>query len=102
MTQDDNPPLLHQKDFLVTTDYPLYEKFAKLTRQQEDWGLLDDLEVIFDRRGWQKCLEDHCAELKGHRVVWRKDADPYQKKLVRSSVRAKQAKRTASTTEPAS
>jgi len=87
---NDNPPLLHQKDALVTADYPLYEKFAKLTRQEEGWGLLDDLRLIYDTRGWQKCLEEHCAELKGHRVVWRKDADPYRVKLVRSTIRTKQ------------
>ncbi|MGA7938034.1 MAG: DNA phosphorothioation-associated putative methyltransferase [Kovacikia sp.] len=84
---NDNPPLLHQKDSMVTADYPLYEKFAKLTRQEEGWGLLDDLRLIYDDRGWQKCLENHCAELKGHRVVWRKDADPYRVKLVRSAQR---------------
>ena len=82
---NDNPPLLHQKDSMVTAEYPLYEKFAKLTRQEEGWGLLDDLRLIYDYRGWQKCLEEHCAELKGHRVVWRKDADPYRVKLVRSA-----------------
>lgn len=83
----DNPPLLHQKDLTVTADYPLYEKFAKLTRQETDWGLLDDLRLIYDTRGWQKCLEEHCAELKGHRVVWRKDADPYKVKLVQAARR---------------
>ncbi|MBW4490417.1 MAG: DNA phosphorothioation-associated putative methyltransferase [Trichocoleus desertorum ATA4-8-CV12] len=97
----DNPPLLHQKDLLVTTEYALYAKFAKLTRQESDWGLLDDIRSISDRRGWQKCLEEHCAELKGHRVLWRKDADPYQVKLVRSAIRAKQAGRTASAAESA-
>jgi len=85
----DNPPLLHQKDMLVTTEYALYEKFARLTRQESDWGLLDDVRSIGDRRGWQKCLEDHCADMKGHRVVWRKDADPYRLKLVKSLIRAK-------------
>lgn len=84
---NDNPPLLHQKDSMVTADYPLYEKFAKLTRQEEGWGLLDDLRLIYDTRGWQKCLEEHCAELRGHRVVWRKDADPYRVKLLRSAQR---------------
>lgn len=81
---DDNPPVLHQKELLMQSDYPLYEKFAKLSRQEADWGLLDDFGKIRDRRGWQKCLEDHCAELKGHRVVWRKDADPYRLKLVQA------------------
>lgn len=83
----DNSPLLHQKDLLVTPDYPLYEKFAKLSRQEEDWGLLDDFRLIGDRQGWLKCLEDHCAELKGHRVVWRKEADPYRVKLIQSARR---------------
>jgi DNA phosphorothioation-associated putative methyltransferase len=90
---NDNPPVLHQKDLLVKSDYPLYEKFAKLSRQEEDWGLLDNWKAISDRNGWLKCLEEHCAELRGHRVVWRKDADPYQVKLVRSAIRAKQAGR---------
>lgn len=90
---NDNPLLLHQKDSMVTADYPLYEKFSKLTRQEEGWGLLDDLRLIYDTRGWQKCLEEHCAELKGHRVVWRKVADPYQVKLVRSAIRAKHLER---------
>jgi len=84
---EDNPPVLHQKELLVQPDYPLYEKFAKLSRQEADWGLLDDLGKIRDRRGWQKCLEEHCAELKGHRVVWRKDADPYRVKLVQLAQR---------------
>jgi hypothetical protein len=84
---EDNPPVLHQKDLLVMSDYSLYEKFAKLSRQEADWGLLGDWEQISHRRGWQKCLEDHCAELKGHRVVWQKDADPYKMKLVRASRR---------------
>jgi len=46
---DDNPPVLHQKELLVMLDYPLYRKFTKLTRQEEDWGLLKDWEKIRDR-----------------------------------------------------
>lgn len=84
-----NPPLLHQKDLLVTTDYPHYEKFSKLSQQEANWGLMDDLKRISDRRGWLKCLENHCAELKGHRVVWRKNADSYKVKLVRSAIRGR-------------
>ncbi|WP_242065521.1 DNA phosphorothioation-associated putative methyltransferase [Trichocoleus sp. FACHB-262] len=81
---NDNPPLLHQKNSMVTAEYPLYEKFAELTRQETDGGSLNDLRLIYDYRGWQKFLEVHCAELKGHRVVWQKDADPYRVKLVKS------------------
>jgi len=88
---EDDPPVLHQKDALVTPDYPLYQKFAKLSRQEKDWGLLDDFRTITHRQGWLRCLEEHCATLQGHRVVWRKDADPYRLKLLRSALRARQA-----------
>jgi len=76
-----NPPILHRKETFVTPDYPLYQKFAKLTRQEEDWGLLDNTQTIGRRKGWQQCLIDHCAQLQGHRLIWRKDADPYHLKL---------------------
>lgn len=85
----DNPPLLHQKEQLITADYPNYDKFARLSQQERKWGLLDDVKAIYDRRGWQHCLAAHGAELRGYRVVWRKDADEDQKKLVRSHMRAK-------------
>jgi DNA phosphorothioation-associated putative methyltransferase len=71
----DNPPLLHQKDQTLAPDYPDYAKFAKLSQQEQKWGLLDDVKAIFDRRGWEKCLLEHGAELKGHRVVRRKQTD---------------------------
>ncbi|MEM1279664.1 MAG: DNA phosphorothioation-associated putative methyltransferase [Cyanobacteria bacterium P01_H01_bin.152] len=80
----DNPPLLHQKDQLLMEDYPGYAKFAKLSQQERKWGLLEDIKAIFDRRGWEQCLATHGAELRGHRVVWRQDATEYQKQIVRS------------------
>jgi DNA phosphorothioation-associated putative methyltransferase len=78
----DNPPLLHQKEQLITADYPGYAKFAKLSQQERKWGLLDDVKAIFDRRGWVQCLADHGAELRGHRVIWRKDVDIALKRQV--------------------
>lgn len=84
---EDNPPLLHQKDQVVPKDYIHYEKFAKLSQQEINWGLLDDFKSIRNRNGWLRCLEQHCADLRGHRVVWRKNADPYQVKLLQSARR---------------
>ncbi|MBE9079178.1 DNA phosphorothioation-associated putative methyltransferase [Romeria aff. gracilis LEGE 07310] len=83
----DNPPLLHQKEQMITPDYAGYGKFAKLSQQERNWGLLDDLSAIYDRQGWEECLEAHCAELKGHRIVWRKDTNPYQIKLLQTARR---------------
>jgi DNA phosphorothioation-associated putative methyltransferase len=81
----ENPPILHRKETFVMPDYPDYEKFAKLTRQEEKWGLLDNTSTIGTRKGWQRCLKEHCAEIKGYRVYWRKDADPYRVKLLMSA-----------------
>lgn len=94
---DYNPPILHRKDSLVLPDYPLYDKFATLTRQEEDRGLLDDWQAIKYYRGWLNCLEEHCTEIKGHRLFWRKDADPYQLKVLKSAVSSRKRKRTGST-----
>jgi hypothetical protein len=68
-----------------------------LSQQERNWGLLDDVKAIYDCQGWERCLEEHCAELRGQfpleklrqRVVWQKDADPYRVKLVRSTIRAR-------------
>ncbi|WP_448573828.1 DNA phosphorothioation-associated putative methyltransferase, partial [Trichothermofontia sp.] len=73
--RDDNPPLLHQKEQLLTPDYPHYAKFAKLSQQEHRWGLLTDLKAIYDRQGWEQCLAAHGATLKGHRLVRRKDGE---------------------------
>lgn len=89
---EDNPPLLHQKDQLIVPDYPGYAKFAKLSDQERKWGLLDDITTIVDRRNWSRCLEKHGAKLQGHRVVWHKDVDPYQKKMISYAMQAKAKK----------
>ncbi len=92
-TNEYNPPILHRKDALVTPDYPHYEKFAKLTIQEEDRGLLNDLKQIQNRLGWLKCLEENFAEIKGHRVYWRTNIDPYQLKILKSADAARKRRR---------
>jgi DNA phosphorothioation-associated putative methyltransferase len=64
-----NPPILHRKETFVTPDYPLYEKFARLTRQEEKWGLLDDTNTIGTRDGWNRRLSERQAKLHGHRLI---------------------------------
>ncbi|MBE9145390.1 DNA phosphorothioation-associated putative methyltransferase [Planktothrix mougeotii] len=84
-----NPPILHRKETLVTPEYPHYQQLVRLSDQEEKWGLLDNFRLIRTRLGWLKCLEDHCAEIRGYRVYWRTDADPYRVKLLRSARRAR-------------
>lgn len=83
----DDPPLLHCKDACVAPDYPLYKKFALLTSQEKKWGLLNNFRAIKTRKGWLKCLQENCAEIRNYRVYWRKDADPYRVKLLRAARR---------------
>lgn len=86
----ENPPILHRKETFVTPDYPNYEKFARLTKQEQQWGLLDETRTIGTREGWEHRLQEYCAELQGHRVVWRKDADPYRVRILRAQRRQQQ------------
>ncbi|MEY2977216.1 MAG: DNA phosphorothioation-associated putative methyltransferase [Prochlorotrichaceae cyanobacterium] len=87
----ENPPVLVCKDRLVSPQYPHYNKFAKLTQQEYQWGILEDT-VLRERgwnlRQWQAQVRDRGACLKGHRLVWRKDLDPYQRKLLESQQRS--------------
>jgi DNA phosphorothioation-associated putative methyltransferase len=91
-TEEDNPPILHEKERLVTREYPLYEKFTRLTKQERDWGLLDDRKAIDRLKGWEKCLLDHCAVLKGYRLYWRESADPYRVKLLKAAIESRRGK----------
>jgi len=36
-SSSDNPPILHRKETFVDQTYPNYEKFAKLTAQEEKY-----------------------------------------------------------------
>ncbi|WP_063820738.1 DNA phosphorothioation-associated putative methyltransferase [Gloeothece verrucosa] len=98
-SEERNPPILSEKDLLVNSDYPLYEKFARLTQQEKDWGLLDDFKTISRLQGWLNCLKEHCATIKGHTLQWAKDADPYKVKLLRAQIKTRQRERKRRETE---
>ncbi len=68
-TQSENPPILHRKEEFVGTDHPLREKFERLTKQEERWGLYENPLAIGTRQGWQRTLEAKGARLRGHRLV---------------------------------
>ena len=44
------------------------EKFAKLTRQEEKHGLLEDSRAIGTRNGWQIRLDERGFQVRGHRL----------------------------------
>ncbi len=67
--QSDNPPVLHRKETFLAPAHELFAKFARLTRQEEHHGLLDDASTIGTRNGWQARLEERGFRVAGHRVV---------------------------------
>ena len=69
-SRSDNPPILHRKETFVPEDYPGREKFARLTRQEEQAGLLDR-SGIGRREQWYTLLRDYGYQLRGHRLVAR-------------------------------
>jgi len=48
-----NPPILHRKETFLPPDDPRRERFARLTRQEEKYGLYAETSTIGTREGWQ-------------------------------------------------
>ena len=63
-----NPPVLHRKELFVAEDYPLRERFARLTRQEVKAGLYATPERIGTRKGWEKVLAIRGVRISGHRL----------------------------------
>jgi hypothetical protein len=67
--QSDNPPVLHRKEAFLAPAHLLVARFARLTRQEELYGLLDDASTIGTRAGWQARLAQARFLMRGHRLV---------------------------------
>lgn len=74
----ENPPVLHRKETFLAADHPLRAKFARLTRQEEAAGLLDETATIGTRRGWEERLAGRGCRLAGHRLVRARDGGSAQ------------------------
>ncbi len=69
-----NPPILHRKETFLPPGHELVAKFARLTRQEEKHGLLDETATIGTREGWQRRLAERGFTVRGHRLVRRRGA----------------------------
>jgi hypothetical protein len=67
-TARENPPVLHRKETFVSDDYPGKEKFARLSRQEEQAGLLNS-PTIGTHEGWNEVLRESGWQLRGHRLI---------------------------------
>lgn len=73
-TSTPNPPILHRKETFVSPEYLFYQKFARLTAQEEKWGLLDEANSIGTKKGWLTRLREKQIELRGHRLIRKSSA----------------------------
>lgn len=64
----ENPPILHRKELFVTGDYPGYEKFSRLSAQEERAGLLG-VPGVGTKRIWDELLEVDGWRIAGHRLI---------------------------------
>ncbi len=68
-SERDNPPILHRKERFVAQDYPLAQRFARLTRQEVKAGLYEDPSRIGTDLGWRAVLREKGFAAKGHRLI---------------------------------
>ncbi|MEG3845169.1 DNA phosphorothioation-associated methyltransferase, partial [Microcoleus sp. herbarium14] len=87
-----NPPILVRKEAFVSVSYPHYQKFAKLSRQEEKLGIFDKWGG-FKERELLNCLEENCVRIKGHRLFWRSDIDPEKLKMLQKAASERQQKK---------
>jgi len=67
-----NPPILHGKETFLPPGHALMAKFARLTRQEENQGLLNETATIGTREGWERRLAEQGFTVRGHRLVRRR------------------------------
>lgn len=64
-----NLPILHRKETFLPPNHPLYSKFAKLTRQEEAAGLLEETSRIGFHLNWERVLAEKGLGFKGHMLI---------------------------------
>jgi DNA phosphorothioation-associated putative methyltransferase len=67
-----NPPILHRKEALLDPEHPLYQKFSRLTVQEERADLLG-VPGIGRRAAWNRLLREEGWRLAGHRLLKTRD-----------------------------
>jgi len=64
----ENPPILHRKESFVAPDYPDFDKFRKLTQQEDNAALLSS-NSIGTRQNWEALLVSSGYRVAGHRLL---------------------------------
>lgn len=65
----ENPPILHRKETFLPSSHPLHGRFARLTKQEERHGLLDEPRLRGNKDSWNERLRTAGLTLRGHQIV---------------------------------
>ncbi len=60
-----NPPILHRKESFLPPGHALVARFARLTWQEQNYGLLDETATIGTRAGWEQRLKEWDSRFAG-------------------------------------
>jgi DNA phosphorothioation-associated putative methyltransferase len=77
-----NPPILHRKETFVGQDYPLYQTFAELTKEEVALGLLDNSQHIDTLQEWTRLLAQQGVSVIDHHVACPVDSSVAQKPTI--------------------
>ena len=62
-TDSENPPILHRKELMVTSQDPMFEHFCSLTKEGEEAGLYENPFKIGFKQGWERVISEAGFEL---------------------------------------
>ena len=72
-SKSDNPPILHRKETLVSSDYPHYEHFVALTQEGQEAGLYENSRRIGFKKSWERIIAQKGYALIDGRIISRND-----------------------------
>ena len=67
----DNPPILHRKEAFLPEDHSDFQRFQRLTEEEEKAGLFEKTSTIGFKQNWEKLLLEKQLGFRGHQLVQR-------------------------------
>ena len=62
-SKQENPPILHRKETMISKSHELYDHFCMLTQEGEAAGLYENNRMIGFRSSWERLIAKHGYEL---------------------------------------
>jgi DNA phosphorothioation-associated putative methyltransferase len=62
-SEQENPPILHRKETMISNNHELHDHFTMLTQEGEAAGLYENSRMIGFKNSWKRLIEKHGYEL---------------------------------------